>query len=246
MSDYDRLVGIKWNQNNSTFRVLNNKHLILNSKFFGLLSFELALLLLIIIGDYLIFDSDVLITRLSSTFGLSQRLFKALMDNSSHLLVGVLSWCIISYPKLKFYETLAVGFFSSIIDIDHFISAKSFQLLDAISLANRPFLHNSLTLSLINLGLFFYIIIFLPSNIDWALIFFISWFSHHIRDANRRGMWFGSVYTSSPISDRSYLLIIMLLPLVFRYVRSCDLINGYFLKFGNTNEIAEKFDSHIV
>lgn len=237
MSDYDRLIGIKWIQNNSTFKVLNNKHLILNPKLYALFSFETALLLLIIIGDYFIFDSAIFITRLGSTFGLSHRLLRALMDNSSHLLVGVLSWCIIAFPKLKFYEVLAVGFFSSIIDIDHFISAKSFQLVDAISLENRPFLHNSLTLLLINLAIFFYVLIFNPTSMDWALIFFISWFSHHIRDANRRGIWFGPIYTSSPISDKSYLLIIMLLPLLLRYLKSLDILNSYFLKIGNANDL---------
>lgn len=251
MSDYNRLIGVKWslsNNNDPNQKLLNNSHVLLNSKTSFLLLFEVALLLLVIIGDYYIFDTLVLISKLNQISNLSDRIIRALMDNASHLLIGLLSWCIISYPKLTITELFLVSFFSSIIDIDHFISARSFSLSHAISLPSRPFLHNSLTLCLINLMIFLYFNVLTDSSkLNWTLMFFISWFSHHIRDANRRGMWFGSIYTSQPIKDSLYLAIISLTPLCLRFLKQSkfNLSDMLFARNGPDNFKAHN-DSHVV
>ena len=46
---------------------------------------------------------------------------------------------------------------------------------------------------------------------------FVAWFTHHIRDANRRGMWFGFLFTTRSLSRTIYLGTILILPLLLRY-----------------------------
>lgn len=245
-NDHDRLIGVKWPQSGESLKVLNNRNVLLNSRSAFILVTEIGLLLLMIIGDYYIFDTTYLILKISQALHfLSERLVRALMDNASHCLVGVLSWCIITYPKLVLNEILVVGFLSSIIDIDHFISARSTSLHDAISLANRPFLHNSLTLCVLNLIILTVSYLLDPTKLNWALMFFTAWFSHHIRDANRRGMWFGSVYTSPAIPDAWYLSIITLTPLLLRAAMSTQLVS-IILKKNSGASLNIKIDSHII
>ncbi|CAF1067674.1 unnamed protein product, partial [Brachionus calyciflorus] len=103
--------------------------------------------------------------------------------------------------------------------LDHFIAARSFKLQAATSLEKRPFLHNSLFLIISNT-----ILVFIDKK--FSLLFFVSWFSHHIRDANRRGLWLGSLYTTSPINDGLYLTFILLTPLLLRYFYSSNFIKN--------------------
>ncbi len=245
MNDYDRLIGVKWSQSGESSKILNNSNVLLNSKAGFIFISEIVLLLLVIIGDYYVFDTAYLILKINQIVGfLNERLIRALLDNICHCLVGVLSWCIISYPKLILYEIIAVGFMSSIIDIDHFISARSLNLNDAISLVSRPFLHNSMTLCALNLLVFFLFYFVDPTKLNWALMFFISWFSHHIRDANRRGMWFGTLFTSPAIPDFLYLSIITCTPLFLRVLISTNFILS--LKRSYESSLNSKADSHII
>lgn len=242
MSDDNRLIGIAWENR----KLLNNWNVVSNKNLLFILSSEILLASLIVIGDYYIFDSTTIISFINSNIGVSQRLARALMDNLSHMVVGVISWTIISYSQISIYEIIGAAFFSSIIDIDHFISARSLKLGDAISLANRPFLHNSLTLLLVNIFIFV-LLSLLNSNkkVNWSLLLFISWFSHHIRDANRRGMWFGSVLTTKPIKDDWYLMIILFMPLVIRFFYQNE-INLFYNFFSRNNNNQTKVISHIV
>lgn len=45
-------------------------------------------------------------------------------------------------------------------------------------------------------------------------MFFIASFSHHLRDADRRGIWLGPFTSTPPIPYKFYTLFIALLPLV--------------------------------
>ncbi len=131
-----------------------------------------------------------------------------------------MSWSIVTYPNLDVYELLLSASIGSLIDLDHFISAKSLRLIDAISLNERPFLHNSLNLFCINVLLFF--VLYFGGSTDkymsWSLLVYLAWFSHHIRDANRRGLWLGSVYTTQPVRTSVYVLVILIQPLIIRYI----------------------------
>ena len=60
-------------------------------------------------------------------------LIRALTDNLTHCIVGMLTWVIATYSDLmptKRYvmEALACGVISSAVDVDHFLAAKSLNL----------------------------------------------------------------------------------------------------------------------
>lgn len=218
MEDDDRLIGVSsYRQLNANFKILNNANVFLNKNNFVLGLAEVILALNCIIGDYYIFDSDKLVNLITINVGLSQRLVRAMMDNGSHSFIGILSWFIISYPNISLIELAVSGLFSSFIDLDHFISARSFSLINATSLPKRPFLHNSLTLLIANIIFSALSTLFANTDRNWVSLIFICWFSHHVRDANRHGLWFGSVYSTPRIKDSLYLTIILIQPLVFRF-----------------------------
>lgn len=50
-----------------------------------------------------------------------------------------------------------------------------------------------------------------------SAMFFTAWFTHHVRDANRRGMWFGILFTTRPLSRGFYLGTTLVVPLLMRY-----------------------------
>jgi hypothetical protein len=218
MSDEYRLIGVKWNEHDKLDTILNNTRILANKRYIlFLIIVEFILALNCIIGDYLIFDTNKLIETLNVNIGLSQRLIRALLDNSSHSFIGVCSWFLITYPNLDLQELICSGLIASLIDLDHFISAKSFSLLDVISLSNRPFLHNSFTLIILNTILYILMRVFSVADTQkYSMLILISWFSHHVRDANRRGLWFGSLYTTKPLNDGVYLSIILILPIIIR------------------------------
>ena len=217
---------------------------IFNLTLFGI---EVLLAIVCLVGDYYVFKSLSLINlfQFKSFPILNEILIRALLDNFVHGIIGLLSWSIISYPYLSLNELIASYLFSSILDIDHFINARSFKIAEAISLQRRPFLHNSLTLLLINSVIFLSLAYVNPAKKNaWAILFFISWFSHHCRDGTRHGLWFGFVGSSTPINYNFYLLIILLLPLLFRniLVNSFNFVDLLYFKQNENNKIV----SHIV
>ena len=89
-----------------------------------LLILELLLLGACLLGDQLLGD-------------LEDGLLKALSDNITHILIGVLSWFIIIYNvkttlienlQSSLVQCIAAAATSSLIDVDHFIMARSFHL----------------------------------------------------------------------------------------------------------------------
>lgn len=69
-------------------------------------------------------------------------LLKALVDNSTHVIVAVFSWLIVVLKCHKrssmivnsIFELFLSGILASVIDIDHFVLAKSFKLKVSSSL----------------------------------------------------------------------------------------------------------------
>lgn len=74
-----------------------------------------------VLGDWLVSHSTL-------------HLYKALFDNSIHSLIGGLSWLIVTIKLRKktvwfrFSSVLLCAFIASVIDVDHFIAARSFKL----------------------------------------------------------------------------------------------------------------------
>ena len=89
---------------------------------------------------------------------------------------------------LEIFSALVIG---SMLDLDHFIAAKSFSLFSATHLQNRPFGHNLFFIFILSL------IIFLFFSKRFSLLFFTATFNHLSRDALRRG------YTLTPFSPLS-------------------------------------------
>lgn len=73
---------------------------------------------------------------------------RSLVDNLSHIIIGIFSWLLsISYEKLyhpwNIVNCLLCGFFASIVDIDHFLMARSLKLnVSIIFLEGVLFSHN--------------------------------------------------------------------------------------------------------
>lgn len=91
---------------------------------------------------------------------------------------GVIALLIL-LPLCHFWYHYAIAFFSAfLLDVDHFISARSFRLKDAINLSTRPISH-SITFAGA-LGLVLWLIF--PETI-LPLLLFISVTSHVVKDA---------------------------------------------------------------
>ena len=89
-----------------------------------LLILEILLTCVCLLGDQLLFD-------------LEDGLLKALSDNITHILISVFSWFIIIYDlktplkenaQTSLVQCVAAAAIASLIDIDHFIMAKSIHL----------------------------------------------------------------------------------------------------------------------
>lgn len=75
-----------------------------------------------VLGDYIVAHTQL-------------HIFQAIFDNATHGVIGGLSWFLIciNYKKelsssYVVLETAACSFLSSLIDVDHFIAAKSLNL----------------------------------------------------------------------------------------------------------------------
>ncbi|CAC5396873.1 Transmembrane protein 267 [Mytilus coruscus] len=148
-----------------------------------------------------------------SIFGLSNELSKALFDNLTHGFVGYFTWAIIvdlSDCGKDLIECSGCMMLAMVIDIDHFIAARSIKLKSALSLSKRPIFHAS---SIIPVAVVcIWIISYLRSN-DFlkrlSIIFLVAWTSHHIRDGTRRGLWFPPFGSTQPLPKTTYVILII-------------------------------------
>ncbi|CAH1381017.1 transmembrane protein 267 [Tenebrio molitor] len=148
-------------------------------------------------------------------------LFQALFDNATHAAIGGLSWFFvcINFKNRSHLQTLfeigACAGIASLIDVDHFVSARSFYLKDATSLQKRPPLHCStfplVCCLLVLLGSYFF-------QVDlWkkiSLIVLTAFVSHHTRDATRRGFWFYPFGSTPPVPYYLYVSTTCVIPVV--------------------------------
>ncbi len=218
----DRLLQMSSTHNQVETLNTHNPIAFINNNFYVIL-FDFALAVYCIVCDYVIFESDGLKTNISWLTGLDMKLISALLDNFSHSLIALLSWLIVRLPHVHANELILSAFIGSIIDIDHFLSARSMRLTDATSLSSRPFLHNSLTLFFLTVLVVFYTSIYSVKHRYFSLLFFLSWFSHHLRDANRHGLWINLIgfnYHTRPLNAGFYISFVCLLPVLSRVIFS--------------------------
>ncbi len=89
----------------------------------------------------------------------------------------------------------------------------------ATSLQHRPILHATSVIIIIILTVSLIYTVFpgisrLFPHLPWLLM--AAWFSHHIRDAQRRGLWFPPFGSTPKIPYYMFLIITFLLPIVLK------------------------------
>lgn len=189
----------------------------------SVLAFQFLLITCCLVGDYytIFVAPHGAIEWLERKCALSERAARALLDNAIHFATALIAWLIIAHPILSnaSHELLLTGLLASLIDLDHFVEAKSFRLLAACSLPRRPFLHDSYTMLVLNVFLFALLNLVTHDahySTRLSLMVFVAWFTHHIRDAYRRGIWFGSLFSTPPIPYATCLHILVCSPIMIR------------------------------
>lgn len=178
----------------------------------GLLILEVSLCLVSLAGDHLLLHCQA-------------GLVKAVSDSATHACVGLLSWLLTIYQtsilstiRANWTELVVATFLAAVIDVDHFIEAGSFSLKAAVSLPRRPFLHCT-SIPVLVLIAATLVATFLKNNLifRFGLLIFSCIFSHHLRDASRRGLWFYGLPTVA-VPYTLYLGLELLLPLLYRTI----------------------------
>ncbi|XP_022106605.1 transmembrane protein 267-like [Acanthaster planci] len=152
----------------------------------------------------------------------SSRYYRAVVDNFTHGLVGLLSWAIVIETVLpsnchQLGEILLCGVLSSILDADHFIVAKSIYLQDALVLPHRPALHSTTLIILISLFLHLTVRVTAAQKLQsLPYMFLTASLSHQIRDGSRRGLWVWPLGSTPPLPYWAYVGLVCILPIVLK------------------------------
>lgn len=151
----------------------------------------------------------------------------ALLDNICHQALALLSWLTLwqleSNWKLSFnYLSMVYAIFSvafgAVVDIDHFLAAKSISLFEATHLSARPFGHSIAFIVLIYVAFNSLLIMIYNSNHYVQVIptiYLQATLSHLIRDSSRRGLWLYSTYSTPPVPYFLHLILLCALPYIF-------------------------------
>ncbi|RUS82604.1 hypothetical protein EGW08_009632 [Elysia chlorotica] len=169
-------------------------------------------------GDGMLKKADLV----SSNGKYSVSMLKAFVDSSTHALVGFLVWAMVENACLlvkynKWLNCMVAAILAGIVDLDHFMAAGSFKLERALHLERRPPFHNT---SLVLLGTLICLLLSKWRSEMWvfALMFFSSWLSHHLRDANHRGLWFAPFGHTPLFSTQLYIFSILVLSVCVRII----------------------------
>lgn len=160
-----------------------------------------------LLGDCLCFG------RPWTFYTLSNPYLRALVDNATHGLISLFATMFLFGYTRQFILLFAL-FAGSFVDIDHFIQVRSLSLHRALNdqSSQRPFLHNSFLLCCLTLICFLIEhFLYKSEQYIYSIIFFLGWSTHHLRDAQRRGLTFLPFGETSPIE---YYLPMMCLTLV--------------------------------
>lgn len=92
---------------------------------------------------------------------------------------------------------------------------------DALKLQKRPFAHNTSLILVVTAFLYLLTSVLLPAvhldrpfTRDLPSMFFVATLSHHLRDADRRGLWLAPLPSSPPLPHMLYPFLIVTLPSV--------------------------------
>lgn len=192
--------------------------------------------LVAVIGDYIVLHSKI-------------HIFQAVFDNATHAIIAGLSWflvciCCRKYNYTGLIEVAISAICASLIDLDHFIVARSFHLevqkltiyhefiifnffQDAVKIEGRPLLHCS-TFPLL-FGVFLLLLHRVIQHnliLNSSLIILTVFVSHHTRDATRRGYWFYPLGSTPPLPYTIYVIITCIFPFLIVILYNCSISNN--------------------
>ena len=175
------------------------------------------------------------LTSLNTKHGL---LLRSVTDNLVHGTLAVITW-LLGYVGYRSQEThvtrangnnrfsnhsslmlshtkiilqaITCGMLACGIDIDHFISARSWKLEDAVEATNRGLFHNSFLVVLV-------LVYYYTHRRSLTVIIIVGMVAHHLRDSIRRGLYFYPLGSTPPLPYSIYLFCICMLMLVFPYM----------------------------
>lgn len=154
-----------------------------------------------------------------------QSVVVAMTDSLCHGLIAGISWFLVCEGKIcraTIFETMTCAILAMTIDVDHFLAARSLNLHDAVSLKSRPCFHATSIIVVVDILLL--IINYFTKNQNillGALIFTISWLTHHVRDGLRRGLWFYPIGETPPLPRPVFIGSVMIIPLVSIFFYAC-------------------------
>ncbi|XP_023949938.1 transmembrane protein 267 [Bicyclus anynana] len=171
-------------------------------------------------GDYIVFNSKYS----------SNQMFRAFADTSVHGVIGLLSALLFFSHGMNVTtqawvcNTLICFLVSAFIDIDHVIVAKSFNLKDIANVNRRGMFHDTSFCTIMSSILLAFSHFTRKQNIYLLTYMIILAFtSHHIRDGNRRGIWFYPYAHTQPLGKCVYVFLICVLPsflaFIFNYTK---------------------------
>eukprot|EP00981_Chlorochromonas_danica_P011116 scaffold3756_cov180-Ochromonas_danica.AAC.8 len=157
-------------------------------------------------------------------------------DEFCHFVASVVLWTtilsslsspqLLSAPSLLIYgvkkrwqEIVVAGVLGCVVDVDHFLAARSLSLYNATHLPARPFGHAVLFILLITL-----LIYGITSSRGYAAMVFCSLTCHQLRDGLRRGLWLWPLGSTSPLPLTVVLLLYAMLILGVRKYLSLSLL----------------------
>lgn len=179
----------------------------------------------------------------------SHKLFKCISDNGTHFLIAVLSWMFIEeidFSTIPVGSLLLCGMMASVIDLDHFVAARSFNIhvihfvssfwktfssvsslqffsffwlfQEATSLSFRPILHwTTLPVTCFVFLVILALILYSLNLYKFAWMFLTAFITHHWRDGYRRGLWIYPLPSIPPFSYSIYLLGLVAILLCFNF-----------------------------
>uniref|UniRef100_H2Y0I2 Transmembrane protein 267 n=1 Tax=Ciona intestinalis TaxID=7719 RepID=H2Y0I2_CIOIN len=167
--------------------------------------------------------ADLVFGRFSANWTMWER---AVGDSLIHCIVAIGCWWAVTDDTAQnnVPGLLLCGFLSSLVDIDHFIEAKSFALQDAISVNRRGIFHCFIAIPLVA-GMFWFLRGYFENlnvlcfssvhvkllNLNLPLLIIVAWFSHQLRDSTRRGLYLFPGFSTAPVPIFVYLALITLL-----------------------------------
>ncbi|XP_071098547.1 transmembrane protein 267-like [Haliotis cracherodii] len=147
---------------------------------------------------------------------------RAGIDSATHGLIALWCWALVenvNFDRYKLLNCLLCAVLAVGVDLDHFYAAKSLNIKAALSLPDRPPLHLTTIIPVVTAALWILGMVLKVRYLKTlSLIFLTAVFSHHLRDATRRGLWLAPFSNSRHVPYWLYIAVTMVIPILIRKV----------------------------